>query len=54
MIYDDLGKFFLVVAVVGGSGLPVYKELSVRCAVLDPIETHVDRLSLLLFHGLIC
>ena len=46
--------FQLVVTVVYRSGLLVDKELSLVCAVLEPIETNVDQLSLLLFDGVVC
>ena len=43
----------VIVAQVSDAGLPVDEELTLACAVANPIKAHVDRFRLFLFDGVV-
>ena len=46
-------KFREVVRLVGGAGAPIYMELALFNAILDPVETHVHRFGFSLFESVV-
>ena len=43
----------VIVAQVSDAGLPVYKELTLACAVAYPIKAHVNHFRSFLFDGVV-
>ena len=43
----------VIVAQVSDAGLPVDEELTLACAVADPIKSHVDRFQSFLLDGIV-